>query len=272
MFPYLYGSAYNRAWFTLFGVVIKEVQFSFFQFFTWRSPFYSFFHTISVILSSLNRLLLGRSLKYSFAFTGEDRIIESFIKKNVSEIGYYVEVGSNHPKFLSNTYSLYRKGWKGICIDANPKFKRLHQKIRPRDIAITALISNKEGESVFYLVQNDVLSSIDKKVVAQYQTEGLKVNEINLPTITLAKLLKENNVPKEFDLLIIDAEEHDREVLYGMDWKLFQPQWVIIEEENWEIGNSDGVSLLHYMDQIGYRLEGWILKNLYFKKIPLIIS
>jgi FkbM family methyltransferase len=266
LFPYLYGSAYHRAWFTLFGLVIKEVKVSFSQFFTLRFPFYSFFHTISFVLSSFNRILLGRSLKYSFAFTGEDRILESLIKKKITESGYYVEVGSNHPKFLSNTYSLYRKGWKGVCVDANPKFKRLHQKIRPRDIAVTALISDNEGEGIFYLVQNDVLSSVDKKVVSQYQTEGLKVDQINLPMITLAKLLKENNVPKEFDLLIIDAEEHDREILYGMDWDLYQPKWVIIEDEKWNINAKDNDTLLPYMNQIGYQLEGWILKNLYFKK------
>ncbi|MCH7396521.1 FkbM family methyltransferase [Belliella sp. DSM 107340] len=265
LFPYLYGSAFHRAWFSLYGVVIKEVRFSFKQFFTFKHPVFSFFHSISVIFSAFNRVLLGRSLKYSFAFTGEDRIIEALLSPKITEEGFYVEVGSNHPKFLSNTYSLYRKGWKGICIDANPKFNKIHNRLRPNDIVITALISNEENTRPFYFVQNDVLSSIDQKVVNQYRKDGLEVNETIMKTTTLAKIFAKHQVPKYFDLLIIDAEEHDREVLEGMDWENFKPKWVIIEDETWGLSNNSDNSILPYMLDRGYQLEGWILKNLYFE-------
>lgn len=94
-----------------------EIRSSFRQFSTWRFPLKSMFRVVSVILSALVRLLLGRSLKYSYAFAGEDRIIEGLLMPRITEPGFYVDVGTNHPKLFPNTYGLYRKGWGGICID-----------------------------------------------------------------------------------------------------------------------------------------------------------
>ena len=68
----------------MFGIVFKEVKMAFLQFYTFKHPISSLFRTIGIIFSSLNRLVLGRSLKYSFSFTGEDRIIESLLKKKNS--------------------------------------------------------------------------------------------------------------------------------------------------------------------------------------------
>lgn len=115
----LYNSAYSRALYTLWGIVLKELNVVFCQFFTWKYPVRSFLRVMGIITSSISRLFLGRSVKYSFAFTGEDKIIEGILKPLITNHGSYVEVGCNHPKFLSNTYGLYRKGWRGICIDAN---------------------------------------------------------------------------------------------------------------------------------------------------------
>src|SRR5688572_26390007 len=70
----LYKNAHSRAAFTVFGLVIMEVRMSFRQFFTWKYPLSSLFRTTAILGSSILRLLLGRSLKYSFSFAGEDRI------------------------------------------------------------------------------------------------------------------------------------------------------------------------------------------------------
>src|SRR5690606_712600 len=109
-------------------------------------PFRSLFRTIVVILSALVRLLLGRSVKYSFAFAGEDKVIEGFLKPRITEPGFYVDVGANHPTLFSNTYGLYRKGWRGICIDANQDLIDSYALYRPMDKAIAALVSEDREE------------------------------------------------------------------------------------------------------------------------------
>ena len=248
------------------GVVIKEIGWAFRQFFTWRFPLFSLLHSCSVIGTAVLRLCMGRSLNYSFSHTGEDRILESLISPQISSEGYYVEVGSNHPKFLSNTYSLYRKGWRGICIDANPKFKLLHEKYRPRDESITALVALEEKVLDFYLVENDVLSTLNPVVAAQYSHGGLKVRSVPLEAQSLTAILDKAKAPKAFELLSIDAEEHDLEVLKCLDWDKYQPTWVVVEDESWDWSKFEENETVAFMQAKKYRLIGGILKNLYFKK------
>ena len=81
----------------------------------------------------------------SYAQVGEDRILQALCPK----IGFYVEVGANHPLRCSNTFLLYLSGWRGIAIDANESLISLFKKIRPLDQSIHALVSNKVTEEEF---------------------------------------------------------------------------------------------------------------------------
>src|SRR5690606_16048136 len=111
-----YKNAYSRAAFTLSGVVSMERRSSFRQFFTWKYPLGSLGRTITIILAALARLLLGRSVNYSFAFAGEDGVIAGLLQPTTTEPAVDAEVGANHPKRFSDTYRRYPKGWRGICI------------------------------------------------------------------------------------------------------------------------------------------------------------
>ena len=64
-------------------------------------------------------------INYSYSQEGEDMILkESYLKIKV----VFIDVGAHHPKRFSNTYLLYRKGWKGINIDALPGSMKLFNK------------------------------------------------------------------------------------------------------------------------------------------------
>ncbi|MFD2203192.1 FkbM family methyltransferase [Shivajiella indica] len=219
---------------------------------------------MGIIFSSLNRLVLGRSLKYSFAFTGEDRIIESLLKAKITYNGFYVDVGANHPKFLSNTYSLYRKGWRGICIDANKNLIKKYEFFRPKDHAVHALVSDIATSRTFYQVQNNVLSTTDARFLRDFEQEGLEVKEEVMQSTTLTDILDRYHAPKDFDLLGVDAEEHDLEVLKGMDWNRYRPRLVVVEDETFDFRNRAIHPMVFFMQQKGYDLKGYVLKNLYF--------
>lgn len=260
----LYKNAFSRAIFTLYGLVWKEIRVCFRQFYTFRFPISSLFRTLGIFISSLNRLMLGRSLKYSFAFTGEDRIIETLLKTKITYNGFYVDVGANHPKFLSNTYSLYRKGWRGICIDANKELIKKYAFFRPKDHAVHALVSDIPAARAFYQVQNDVLSTTDSRFLNDFEKEGLEIKEVKMQSITLTDVLEKYEAPNDFDLLTVDAEEHDLEVLKGLDWKRYRPKLVVVEDETFDFQNGATNPLVFYMRQNGYSLNGFVLKNLYF--------
>lgn len=262
----LYKNAYSRAFFSLLGIVFKEVRVSFRQFFSWRYPVLSSFKIIGVISSSAIRLLLGRSVRYSFAHTGEDRILEGLLKPLITKNGFYVEVGCNHPILFSNTYGLYRKGWTGICVDANPALKEKFNRLRPRDRFILALVSDTSSEREFYIIQNDVLSTTEKNNKEAAANQGLTFNTIKYFPQSLTSILDKHNAPQEFDLLSIDAEEHDYHVLRSLDFSKYKPQVIIIEDETYSFDESASNAIVDFMGRNGYVLVGFILKNLYFQR------
>ncbi len=260
----LYHNAYSRAWFTHAGIALQEFRCAFPQFFTWRFPLRSFFRVVAVLASALARLFLGRSVRYSFAFTGEDRLISGLLLPKIYEKRFYVEVGCNHPVFLSNTYALYRVGWRGICIDANAELIAKYSLYRPKDVSITALVSNQVKDMTFHQIENDVLSTVDEANVRQARQEGLSVTSKSCQSTTLTLLLDQHGAPKYFDLLSIDAEEHDYAVLTSLDFSKYCPKLVVVEDESFDMLDAVNNRFVKFLATHHYQLAGSVLKNLYF--------
>lgn len=253
--------------FTLYGQVIKELRVSFQQFFTWRYPLSSFFRTMGIIFSILFRLIAGRSLKYSYSFTGEDRILEGIIKPRITETGFYVDVGCNHPVFLSNTYLFYKRGWKGICVDANKKLIDKFRYFRPKDKAVCALVSDQKETRTFYHLTNDVLSTTEPAILQPYLEQGQAFYTSEMETRTLTEILDSNNAPSHFELLSIDAEEHDFHVLKSLDFTRYSPEVIIIEVDDFVTRTAMDNTVVKFLQERDYKLEGFVLTNLYFRKV-----
>jgi hypothetical protein len=263
----LYKNSYSRALFGLWGLTIREISKSFAQFFTWEYPIRSLIRTFGIIISSMVRVFLGRSLKYSFGFAGEDRIIEGILKPLIGQTGYYVDVGCNHPQFLSNTYGLYRKGWRGICIDANPKLIDKFPLFRPKDRALCRLISDTPGVRTFYEVQNPVLSTTEEVCLEEFRKEGLNIHARIMQAHTMTEVLDGEHAPRQFELLSIDVEEHDFRVLQSLDLKKYRPRLIVIEDETFDPIKPQNNQVYQWLTAFGYSLEGFILKNIYFKNV-----
>ena len=105
-----------------------------------------------------NNLRLYKNNSYSQE--GEDLILHKIFpdKKN----GFYVDIGAHHPFRFSNTYYFYRKGWRGVNIDAAPGSMKLFNKYRSRDINIEAAISNKIETLTYYKFNDPALNTFDK--------------------------------------------------------------------------------------------------------------
>jgi hypothetical protein len=264
LYKSLYHNAYSRSFYTLYGVVAKEILVAFNQFFTWQYPIRSFFRANAIIASALLRLVLGRSTKFSYSFTGEDKIIEGILKPIIYKGGYYVDVGCNHPIFLSNTYGLYRKGWKGICIDANKALIKKYSYYRPKDKSIHALVSNKIEERAFYLAENDGLSTTEDSNLTEIIKLGLDYKTQKHYTKTLTSILSENNFPKNFDILSIDTEEHDFSVLTSLDFEIYRPKLIIVEDEAFVFENCQSNNFYTFLIKNQYNLVGYVLKNAYY--------
>lgn len=264
--PWLYRKASSRAVFTVVGIGLREFCMAFPQFFSWRDPLSSVVRSLKYTFQAMLRICWGRSVRFSYSFTGEDRILEGLMNKKITESGFYVEVGCNDPRFLSNTFLLYKRGWRGIGIDGNERMIRKFRKIRPRDKAVHAVISNNEEEAVFYLFENDVLSSLNLHHIEEHVRKGGRLRSAEpVKTKTLTSVLQEAGAPPVFDLLCIDAEEHDWSVLQSLDLTLFRPEFIVIEDEKFNPQKPSESELYNYLKIKKYLFKGSILKNLYFK-------
>jgi hypothetical protein len=47
----------------------------------------------------------------------QDQFVDLMLKNK--PIGTYVDIGSNHPVDINNTYVFDRRGWKGLCVDVS---------------------------------------------------------------------------------------------------------------------------------------------------------
>ncbi|SHK97016.1 FkbM family methyltransferase [Hymenobacter psychrotolerans] len=264
----LYQSARSRASFTQAGLALKEVRMSFRQFFTWASPFHSGLRSLKYVLIGLVRLPLGRSVRLSYGYTGEDRLIESLLKPLVTHNGYYVEVGCNEPRFISNTFLLYRRGWRGICIDANEQLVQKYRRIRPRDQAVCAFVSHRTEALSYLEFANSVLSTADPQYVPQYLARGEQLrSRRQVQPHSLTAILAERNAPARFDLLAIDAEEFDLSVLQSLDFGRYRPRLVLVEAEDFDPSQPLLHPICTFLLPLGYVLKGSMLKNLYFMDV-----
>lgn len=198
----------------------------------------------------------------SYSQTGEDRIIMHFL--NSIKKGFYVDVGCNHPQHRSNTFQLYKKGWMGICIDANEKLIQQHQSVRPKDISVAAAISDHEGEALFTEFSEDCVSSFSEAHVQKWSSRCEVVQQSIVPTTTLNQILAEHNAPSRFELLSIDVEGYDFVALKSLDLKVYRPRLIVIEISQFDFTNPTSSDIYNYLIEHDYHLIGYVVVNAYF--------
>ncbi len=161
---------------------------------------------------------------------GEDVILRDWIKKEVKS-GFYVDVGCYHPRKFSNTYYLYKKGWRGINIDLDPLKVATCALLRSEDCNIQAAVSDIEQSVKIY---SDKLYSlgttIDASTAKEQATHENTAYSREIQSSTLDNIIAKTRYAKQqIDLLSIDAEGHDFNVLRSINLELYKPKVIIIE-------------------------------------------
>jgi FkbM family methyltransferase len=173
----------------------------------------------------------------SFSGNGEDLILTQYIFKKKKD-GFYVDVGAFHPKHISNTYKLHKRGWRGINIDPNPESVSLFNKHRPKDTNLQLGISEIEEEKTYYSFSHSGINTFSeehatKKLEKSWST---LLNTSKITCVPLAKILSEH-VPAgtNIDLLDVDVEGLDLEVLKSNDWSKYKPSVILVEDRDFRV-------------------------------------
>jgi FkbM family methyltransferase len=202
---------------------------------------------------------LYRKYNYSFSQCGEDGILAHMLRMPK---GTFVDIGAYHPYHSSNTYLFYRKGWRGINIDASPGSMEEFKKLRPEDINLEVAISNEDKELDYYFLdEGHQMNTFSKETLDRigYSKEIKKV--IKIKTQRLADILEKYMPNKEINFFSIDVEGLELSVLQSNNWDKFRPMIILLESfDVIDDKNTYDVEIREYLGNKGYKL---------FAKIPL---
>ena len=167
----------------------------------------------------------------SFSIFGEDKVLRNYLPESN---GRYLDIGAGDPKYGSNTYFLYERGWSGVSIEPLNRNFRKHRSKRKRDRQIQAcMVSHPLQESVrFYEFIADEFSTDSPERVKKLELSGIYFdNSYDVPALRIGQLGLTAN-PLDAFLLDLDIEGNEFEVLSSNDWSTFKPRVISVEE--WE--------------------------------------
>jgi len=222
---------------------------------------FSLGNALRFMLADVAVRVLDGGRRRAYSQIGEDLALSCILR---SEPGFYVDVGCNHPRRNSNTFALYKAGWRGICIDANPELIKQFKRLRPRDVSVCAAISDEEKDLTFTECVDDAFSSLDGEHVANWKARTAIARQRIVRTRMLGAILNELNSPHAFDLLSVDVEGHDANVLRSIDLDAYRPQVIVVEMHGFDINSPEKNDIYRYLVARSYRLAGFLVLNGYF--------
>ena len=142
------------------------------------------------------RTFLGQE---SYSPEGEDVVLARIFDGRST--GFYVDIGC---------YLFYRRGWRGINVDATPGVKTNFQKIRPRDINIESFVSADSSQRQFYLLSEPALNTASESLAAQRAKDNpvYQVDETITVRPRSLKAILDEHLPKgqSIDFFSVDVE------------------------------------------------------------------
>lgn len=186
----------------------------------------------------------------SYSQYGEDLIICNYFSNRQ---GNYLDIGCYHPKGISNTHLLHKKGWEGVVVDIDDYKLNLFKNRRGSKIEIIkgAISSSSSDSKVPVYKFNQPFSPYDtlSKEIADARSKQknieYKVDEID--QIDINTILSK----KSFDVINIDVEGLDEIIINSIDFDKHQPEMIVYESfkpflpsKTKELLNRNGYRLL----------------------------
>lgn len=207
--------------------------------------------------------------KLNFSQFGEQLVINNILsrmfKNNIKFNKFYLDIGAYDPVLFSNTFNLYRLGWRGICVEPNEtKMKNWHQ-IRPADVVLTKAVvpDNYSDENIEMMSANSnsaiemVNSSLIKRKVFSRNTMKFRYLAKCIKFKDLMDQCKNLNLEPSF--LNMDIEGLEESISIHSDLAKYRIPLLCIEHVISEF--SDKLSLFEYQYS---KLVNYFLENKYY--------
>lgn len=159
----------------------------------------------------------------------------------------FVQIGANDGVSRDPIHELILKyGWRGVCVEPIPEvYEQLRQNYsaHPQVRTVQAAISTANGFATMYTLDNDVLkdrpaeanaavTSFSREHLLKFEKDvpnvAQAIKEIQVPTVTLGKLLEDHQI-SSLDVLQIDTDGFDAEVVRMIDFTKIKPRLINFE-------------------------------------------
>lgn len=203
----------------------------------------------------------------SYSQEGEDVLLNRMFDSK--KRGFFVDVGAHHPRRFSNTFFFYRRGWRGINIDAMPGSMKAFEEERPSDTNIESGIGTGGGELTFHTFQDAALNTFDANIARFRESEGqAPVRVVRVPVRRLESILDEHLPPgTRIDFLSVDTEGLDLDVLESNNWAKFRPAIVLVEVFECPMGTTILHPTSEFLAARGYELFAKTLNTAFYRVV-----
>jgi FkbM family methyltransferase len=184
----------------------------------------------------------------------------------------FVEIGAFDGESVSNTSCLSDSGWKGFYVEPiHQNYVKCLQRHKDNNVVVSNLsIGIEEGIQKIY--SNGILSSLDK------DHADLGVTKFNYPSyeesfcyqIRMDRFLRNQSVPYDFDLLVVDVEGKEHEVFYSFDLDIWKPTMMIVELVDDHQYFIENPSIISKVKQLRSFIEKFSYKEIYRDDINTI--
>ncbi len=167
---------------------------------------------------------------------------------NKKECGYFVDIGAYDGVNMSNTYLLEKNyNWKGICIEANPRYFDKLEKIRTSININTAIYIDDNSELDFIDDTEGGCSGLQKTNSHTFLNDR---PIIKVKTKNLTNLLDEHNAPNFIDYLSIDTEGSEYDILSSHNFNKYKFGYITVEHN---FINTNRMKIRELLINNGYR-------------------
>lgn len=150
--------------------------------------------------------------------------------------GYFVEVGAYDGEFVSNTSFLADLGWGGLYIEPIYEYYLKCLKRHDKNNVTVANVAIGLDEKEVTIYRGDTLTTLDKEQMMRYReidwAQHINFNEEVCDQMRLDTLMEKLDVPKNFEILVVDVEGKESEIFQTFELDEWKPKMLIIELED----------------------------------------
>lgn len=186
--------------------------------------------------------------------------------KNLNRPGIYVDIATNDPIGISNTYFFDRcLKWRGLCVEGNHiYFEPIY---RQRSCALVpTCVGSRDGQMVTFGLHGGAGGVLGDTYKSMKRLQKLNQTiDTVLERCTTMKLALQREGITEIDYLSLDVEGHELEVLKG-----FGLDSVVVKVMTIEVTGSDLAQITALLTEKGYKRHYAALETM--NKVPGLLQ